>query len=212
MEKFITIEDVDSNENAAELKQGFIDALYQTRHKKREIDALVDALSTSGFFTSPCSGGYHLCVEGGLLVHSMNVMNYALKVGKALLTAEEFRTMKSSIVTCALLHDVGKIGDFGKKLYVPNILKSGKQSTSKPFERNKQLSNVPHAIRSIKFVKDFITLSEEEEWAILCHDGLYDFMRSELQGHETKLYLILHTADMYCARFFEVEATDDAEE
>lgn len=165
--------------------------------------ALLDHMADIGFLTAPCSGGNHLAKEGGLAEHSVNVMRYAEKIGVALYGGAEYNKIQDSVVIAALLHDLGKCGDYGKQMFVPNILKSGKQSDAKPFKRNGELTAVPHAVRSIKIATLFIDLTEDEEWAILCHDGLYDFMKYEMQGHETPLQMIIHWADMWASHVIE---------
>ena len=166
-----------------------------------------------GFFTAPASGGNHSNQVGGLAAHSLNVLHMAERMSVALYggenISEEFR---NSIVIAALLHDLGKVGDYDKQMYVPNILKSGKQSEAKPWMRNKQLSNVPHAVRSIKLATLFIDLTEDEEWAILAHDGLYDFMKYEVMGHETELYMLVHFADMWSSKVLEKSKESEGEE
>ncbi len=175
------------------------------------IDELIAAMDAGGFFESPCSGGYHLCEKGGLAEHTLNVCDFAIKVAEALVP-EKLDEFYESIVIASLLHDLGKMGDYDKCGYVPNLLKSGKPSATKPFKVNKDLLNVPHSIRSVKLASRYITLTEDEEFAILMHDGLYGDMKYTIQGHETLLYFIIHTADFYSARFYEVDGTGDAEE
>ena len=189
--------------------------IIKTSLKKTEregIDDLIAFMDEVGFFTAPCSGGNHLCKEGGLAEHSCNVMLTAEKMSVVLLKGENITPeIRNSIVIAALLHDLGKVGDYGKAMYVENILKSGKRSDAKPFMRNKGLSNVPHAIRSIKLATLFIDLTEDEEWAILTHDGLYDFMKYEMQGHETKLSMLIHWADMWSSKVIETESEGDVD-
>lgn len=168
------------------------------------IEHLINLMEAIGFFTAPCSGGNHLCKEGGLAEHSMNVMFTAEKLSVSLFGGKNITNeLRNSIVIASVLHDLGKCGDFDKPLYIPNILKSGKPSATKPFARNKDLSNVPHAIRSIKLATLYIDLTEDEEWAILTHDGLYDFMKYEIMGHETPLSMLIHWADMWSSRVIE---------
>lgn len=195
------------------MKEIIIKALKKT--KREGITDLIKYMESVGFFEAPCSGGNHLCKEGGLAEHSVNVMNTALKLGKALLDKEEFKEMESSIIICSLLHDLGKTGDYGKKLYVDNILKSGKQSASKPFKRNSELTNIPHSRRSTKLAWFYIDLTEDEEWAIEYHDGLYDRETGGMAiipGHETKLYMILHWADLWSARITEANTEESEDE
>ena len=179
----------------------FRDALMRT--KREGIADLLSFIQDIGFMDAPCSGGNHLAKQGGLLEHSVNVLRYAEKIGVALLGGAEYNKVQDSVVIAALLHDLGKCGDYNKPMYVDNILKSGKPSEAKPFKRNPDLLAVPHAVRSIKLATLFIDLTEDEEWAILCHDGLYDFMKYDLKGKETWLQLIVHWADMWASRIIE---------
>lgn len=173
---------------------------------------LIGYMQEIGFLKAPCSGGNHLCKEEGLAEHSVNVMWMAEKIGVALLGGEKFNEIRHSVVIAALLHDLGKCGDYGKQMYVANILKSGKQSEAKPYKRNPDLSPVPHAIRSVKLATLFIDLTEDEEWAILCHDGLYDFMQRDMKGHETQLSMIIHWADMWATKVIEDCGEEEGEE
>lgn len=55
---------------------------------------------------APASTKYHLCKEGGLLEHSVNVAETMLKIKSAI--APEISD--ESCVIVALLHDLGKVG------------------------------------------------------------------------------------------------------
>lgn len=182
------------------------------------MDKLIDWIENNGFFTSPCSGANHLAKEGGLVEHSLNVlgvmqdMSFLLCDGPEILSKEQ----QDSIIICALLHDLGKCGDYGKPGYVPNMIKDGrptktepeqkyKQSEAKPFEVNKELTPIDHEIRSVKIASKFIDLTEEEELAILWHNGLYGAFKYQIQGRETPLYMLLHFADMWASRVVEIE-------
>lgn len=179
--------------------------------KREGVEELLAYMDEIGFFTAPCSTRYHLAHEGGLAEHSVNVLNSAEKLSVALYGAKNItEEIRSSIIICSLLHDLGKCGDYGKPMYVDKILKSGKKGVQ-PYDTNKDLTSVPHAIRSVKLATLFIDLTEDEEWAILTHDGLYDFMKYQIPGHETPLSLILHWADMWASHVLEIEADDSAE-
>lgn len=179
--------------------------------KREGVEELLAYMDEIGFFTAPCSTRYHLAQEGGLAEHSVNVLNSAEKLSVALYGAKNITDeIRSSIIICSLLHDLGKCGDYGKPMYVDKILKSGKKGVQ-PYDTNKDLTSVPHAIRSVKLATLFIDLTEDEEWAILTHDGLYDFMKYQIPGHETQLSLILHWADMWASHVLEIEADDSAE-
>lgn len=175
-------------------------ALMKT--EREGIESLLDYMKEIGFLTAPCSGSFHLAKEGGLLEHSVNVYRIAENVGVALMGGD-YNKIRHSVAIAALLHDLGKCGQFGKPEYVPNILKDGKQSEAKPYTRNKDLLNVPHEIRSVAIAQMFIDLTEEEQHAILFHNGLYTPLGRELSGNETPLSMLIHFSDMWASRVVE---------
>ena len=80
-----------------------------------------------------------------------------------MLGGAEYNKIQDSVVIAALLHDLGKCGDYGKSMYVDNILKSGKPSEAKPFKRNPDLLAVPHAVRSIKLATENLLTEQSPE-------------------------------------------------
>jgi putative nucleotidyltransferase with HDIG domain len=182
------------------MKRKFVELLRSVEFEpenKAGIENLIAYMEEGGFFTAPCSGQYHLCKEGGLLEHSLNVWNYMCKLNESL----GANIPKRSLILCGLLHDLGKMGDYGKENYVPNILKSGKVSDTKPYETNKDLLYIPHEVRSIAIAERFIALTEEEEHAIYYHNGKYTHIGYDLK--ETPLMLILHFGDLWSSRILE---------
>lgn len=173
--------------------------------KREGIEDLLQYMADIGFLTSPASTQYHGAYEGALAQHSINVLECAEKLGVAWLGGEEYNKIQNSVVICALLHDLGKCGQFGKPLYVPNILKSGKVSETKPFETNKDLMTLPHEVVSVIEATKFIDLTEEEQRAIAWHNGLYGCFKYDIQGKENALYMIIHFADMWASRIVEKE-------
>lgn len=198
-----------------EMREKISDLLMSTG--REGMDNLVQWMDDNGFFAAPCSGGNHLAKEGGLAEHSLNVLNVLQDVSFLLCKGPEIlsKEQQDSIIICALLHDLGKCGDHGKAGYVPNFVRSKKknengeydlvQSTAKPYGVNKELMYIPHEVRSVAIAERFITLTEEEEFAILYHNGLYGDFRYAIQGKETPLYLLLHFADMWASHVLEVE-------
>lgn len=193
------------------IKEEIIATLQKTG--RENIGALIGFMEEIGFFTAPASGGNHSNGEGGLAEHSLNVSHMAEKLSVALIGGANITDeIRNSVVIVALLHDLGKCGDYGKQMYVPNILKSGKQSEAKPWKRNPDLLPLDHATRSIKLATLFIDLTEEEEFAIRYHDGLYETANNGVKGHETQLYMILHWADMWSSRVLEGDTGEGGEE
>ena len=199
-------------DNAKELdnKKYVVDHLLST--KREGMEDLIAYMEEIGFFEAPCSGGNHLACQFGLVHHSRNVMMAAENIGYALLGKVKYAEIRDSVIIAAALHDLGKCGDYGKQMYVPNILKSGKASEAKPFKRNQALLPLDHATRSIKLATLFIDLTEDEEFAIRYHDGLYETANYAVKGNETPLYLILHYADLWSSRVTEGSTDEGSEE
>jgi 23S rRNA maturation-related 3'-5' exoribonuclease YhaM len=184
-------------------KKFVVDSLMKTG--REGMDGLIEYMGDCGFFHAPCSGGNHLACEFGLVHHTRNVMELAEKIGVSLLGGEKFNEIKDSVTIAAALHDLGKMGQFDKPEYVDNVLASGKKSDAKPYKRNPDLLNVPHEIRSVAIAAMFIDLTEEEQHAILYHNGLYGPLKYEIQGNETPLYMLIHWADMWASRVVETK-------
>lgn len=202
-----------TEETKRDPKEVIVTSLKKT--KRPGVDDLIQYMNKIGFFTAPASGGNHSNGKGGLAEHSANVMFTAEKISIALYgdgnITDEFR---NGLVIVSLLHDLGKCGDYGKQMYVPNMIKDGKptkaepeqkykQSEAKPWKRNPQLLPLDHATRSIKLAALFIDLTEDEEFAIRYHDGLYETANYGVKNHETEMYMILHWADMWSSRVIE---------
>ena len=184
-------------------KKYVVDALMST--DRPGMEDLIRYMEECGFFEAPCSSQFHLATKFGLVHHTRNVMETAERIGVALLGGAEYNEIQESVIIAAGLHDLGKMGQFEKQLYTPKLLKDG--SVGKvPYEQNKDLLPVDHEIRSVAIASMFIDLTEEEQFAILYHNGLYGTVgRYSLQSHKTQLYLIVHTADLWCSRFLEVK-------
>ena len=185
--------------------------------KRTGIEDLIQWMRENGFFSAPCSSKYHLAKQGGLAEHSLNVYRIAKNIAFNLYVYPNNLTqeMIDSIIICALLHDLGKAGQFGKPNY-SRILKPQAEITAEfivdgfdsldpeqiGFETNKNLLYIPHEVRSVAIASQYIDLTEEEQFAILYHNGLYGELKA-FKGNETPLQMILHFADMWAARVVE---------
>lgn len=179
------------------------DALMKTG--REGMTQLIDYMADVGFLTAPASTQFHGAYEGALAEHSINVLKYAEKLGVAWLGGEEYNKIQDSVIICAILHDLGKCGQFGKPLYVDNVLKSGKASDAKPYKTNPDLKTLPHEIVSVVEATKFIDLTEDEQRAIAWHNGLYGAFKYDIQGNESPLYMIIHFADMWASRVVETK-------
>lgn len=97
------------------MKEEFISLLRST--EREGIDRVISKLESMGFFTAPASSKNHLCVEGGLLEHSMNVYKMAKMIREQLLAVQpELKIKAESVIIASLLHDVCKADIYKKGL------------------------------------------------------------------------------------------------
>ena len=82
--------------------------------------------SETEYLTAPASTKFHLCKEGGLLEHSVNVAENLLKIKNALAPEIE----DESCVIVALLHDLGKVGMPKNPQYIKNFPSEKQKNTA----------------------------------------------------------------------------------
>ena len=157
------------------------------------------------YLTAPASTKFHLCREGGLLEHSVNVAENLLKIKNVL--APEISD--ESCVIVALLHDLGKAGMPGEPQYLKNE-PSPKQKAygypaSTPYRFNKDLLYLSVPVRSLYLVSSRFPLTEEEVQAIVYHDGQYVEDNRSVVAKEEKLTLLLQYADNWSGFVVEME-------
>lgn len=178
-----------------EVKDKIIELLRST--ERQGIENLIAYMVEGDFFTAPCSTSHHLCKVGGLAEHSFNVFQFGYNL-PTLIKCDNINNWK----IVSLLHDLGKSTYKGRSTYEPNYLASGKISDKKPYEVNKE-SYFTHELKSILIAKQFIELTDDEEFAIYYHNGLYEKSGFEINGKERPLQQLLLFADMWCSRFIE---------
>lgn len=159
----------------------------------------------TAYLTAPASTKFHLCKEGGLLEHSVNVAENLLKIKNVL--APEISD--ESCVIVALLHDLGKAGMPGEPQYLKNE-PSQKQKAygypaSTPYRFNKDLLYLSVPVRSLYLAASKFPLTEEEVQAIVYHDGQYVEDNRSVAAKEEKLTLLLQYADNWSGFIVEKE-------
>ena len=170
------------------------------------IEDLLQAMEDAGFYEAPASTRYHGAEAGALAVHSLNVCTCAIDLANAWCGDAWVKEHINSIIICALLHDLGKAGQYGKPLYVENILKKGR-SEAQPYKHNDELLTLDHEIVSVIEASKYIRLTDEEQFAIAYHNALYTAIgKYNLAGKERPLQMIIHFADLWTSRV--VEAVD----
>ena len=80
--------------------------------KREGIESLIEYLLESDYFSAPASTSYHDSCPGGLCLHSLNLLYAFDEVNKKMNKPLPFE----SVVICALLHDLCKIGAYTSRL------------------------------------------------------------------------------------------------
>lgn len=184
-------------------KKEFITIL---RSVNREgIEKVIDFLEKSDFFYAPASSLYHGNYEGGLLEHSLNVYNIAMKLYEDFkqLSPEKVANLSvESVIISSLLHDICKC-----YFYVPKI-KSRKNDNNEweqyiGYEINDQLP-LWHGAKSVILLQMIgLQLTVDEMLAIQWHMGAWNNGYTEASTKKSMgdaysrypLCLIVHCAD-----------------
>lgn len=142
------------------------------------VEYVIEDLEKLGFFEAPASTRFHLCSEGGLVEHSLNVCRAALGLREMTIKmrpdmAEHLK--EDSVILCALLHDVNKA-----EIYKP-VIKRRRNAMGTGWEDYEtydvDYSNFPmgHGEKSvIVLLLSGLQLKDEEMLAIRWHMAAWD--------------------------------------
>ncbi len=166
-------------------------ALMARINNRAGVKELAAYLEKHGFFTAPASTKYHLCIEGGLLIHSVNVAKLALELKEKLMPDKS----EESIILCALFHDAHKVTDgFNHNTYDKNTTAT---SDKQPYFWNTKQLGYGGGHKSALIVSKFVDLTQDELQAIAYHDGPFVPAWEDIKSDPYPLTLMLHYADMW---------------
>lgn len=188
---------------------------YLVSYIKRDgIKEFIEWMDHTDAWVAPASTKYHLCEEGGLIQHSLNVFNRMIR-----LVTEEWGDIencpysKETIAFVSLLHDVSKINFYDT--YLKNVKDDHGQWIQVPTytvrEENNRLVFGTHEENSVYILTQFFKLDYQEAVAIRWHGGCGTSNDPTSQGKmmeaykASKLALLLHIADMQATCIDEVD-------
>lgn len=151
------------------------------------------------FYVSPASAkeSYHNAFQGGLLAHSLGVIQNILKLSETFCPG---KYTKSSLVTVALLHDFSKAGSIKGGEVVPYYIPAEQWKAEKLgqiYDYNYDMLYLAQSHRTMYLLMKFgIKLTEEEFQAITIADGQYVDSNKMYAHKEQFLSILLHFADM----------------
>lgn len=142
----------------------------------------------------PASSKYHGAYPGGLIDHTIEVAKIAVRLN---ILSE--KCSNERIVFCAIVHDLGKLGDSEQFLYMINPDESKRET--EPYVINKQLVDMPHELRTLYWLdRHFrISLDPVEYQAIFFHAGMYNPAFKAVRRVDPLTH-ILHQADMIASQ------------
>ncbi len=159
--------------------------------RKKEFNIFIEKLEKeTSWLTSPASTKFHLCMQKGLLIHSVGVTSTLLEIKNTLMK----NISDESCVIVGLFHDLGKIGTFDNALYIKD---------NNTYVYNRNVISMGLAVRSLYLVSQYIALSDDEAQAITYHDGQYISENKVVAHRERPLTLLLHYADYWTAHMYE---------
>lgn len=182
------------------------------------MDKLLEYIRKSDFYTAPASTKYHLAAPGGLLQHSLNVLD-ALRgqltrdeTGENWLYTVSGTTVatipEDSVTVMALLHDICKTHFYGTSTRNQKNDVTGKWEKV-PYYTVEDKMPLGHGPKSAMIIKQYTTLTTMEMYAIWHHMGMTgNYENDNAVGKSMEMYpavLALHTADMMASRFMEGE-------
>lgn len=143
---------------------------------------------------------YHNCFLGGLLDHSVRVVQTALDI------YEQFKSMdvkvtasKQDVILAAMFHDLGKIGDLDNPYYIIQTDEWRRNKLREWYTFNNKLEPMSVTDRSLWLLQYFNIELKPEVWkAIKLSDGLFEPGNDRLfRQPDTRniLHYIVHFAD-----------------
>jgi hypothetical protein len=200
--------------------------------KRPGMDALMNYIRKSDFYTAPASTKFHLSCEGGLLQHSLNVYDaliskfvlhleddgttvYAYEISGG--TADIARYPEETIILSALLHDLCKTNFYTTEYRNQKVYKKGgsKRDNGGAYDWERvpvyaidDRNPYGHGEKSVMMASEFIRLTMDERYAIRWHMGMADEGYNGIQSFNASvekypLVLLLHMADQEASHFME---------
>jgi len=192
---------------------------YLNSIEREGIDKLIEFIKKSDFYTAPASTCYHSCHQGGLLEHSLNVLECLLKKFDNPVWSEILNEVgRESAILCALLHDICKSYYYGieeknKKIYSEYGKKVDKKGrfdweTVDTFVVDDKFP-YGHGEKSVMMIEEFIKLKPVERYSIRWHMGFTEPKENwgtlGLAIKKYPLILALHEADLESTYLLEKE-------
>ena len=146
---------------------------------------------------------YHNAFPGGLIEHSLRVLDFALKWVATNRSTLPVRPRRASLTIACLFHDLGKVGDDKHDYYVQLSRENEwkREKRGQHFDYNDALTYMTVPQRGLWLLQHFgVQLTQDEYLAILLNDGQYCPENKPYAMKEPDLAVIVHQADLLATR------------
>ena len=203
------------NENVTRFESEF------KKIKREGADQLYDYIKNkSDMFTAPGSTKFHLSVKGGLLQHSLNVLDalksilhdngdgtYSYLVCGQKINDKRFVFTEENLIVVSLLHDICKTGYYK----VEQRWKKDENNKWESYDAFVTDDKFPlgHGEKSCLMIQQFMKLEQAELYAIRWHMGFTDnsipacINTLSMAIDKYPIIWALHNADMIASHFME---------
>ncbi len=199
------------------IKSGIVPDFETVRSKLRCVDASMNVMFyASDFFTAPASTSYHGDWEGGLVDHSLAVLEAAIRMKDAYLDSKENKKLEP---LWFLLHDVCKINCYELVDKNRKNPETGKWETVKGFQTKKDFISAAHGAESVSRIFQIMDRQDcnwmkemfTDNWrlAIDYHMGLYSVSEGDKINYSNAIrkypeILLMHHADMVASQIWKI--------
>ena len=158
------------------------------------LEDLLEWLQEEDFFEAPASTRYHGNYPCGLVQHSLDVFNYALRIAPLC----DCEISRESLAIAALFHDLCKVDFY--KLGWRSVKVDGKFDQVPVYSVEERFNFGGHGSKSVFLVERKMHLTDEEAMAINAHMGFANadehMMRSISDIYKNcPLAWVIHVAD-----------------
>ena len=185
-----------------------------SRVNRPGMDALFNYLRSSDMYRAPASGRYHLSVPGGLVQHSLNVLDVlrgSLKhnadgtYSMMIAGCEAETVTEENVIVMALLHDICKTNFYSASSRNRKNEETGQWEKYLYYEIEDKMP-LGHGEKSVMMLQEFIKLDKCEAYAIRWHMGPPEGSDRYSFDQAVDLHPVvwaLHSADMMASHFLE---------